>query len=255
MPEGDYVFDLNRILFGNLPWLYVVEILFRTSVMYAYALLVVRMLGKRGMGQLAPFDFVIIIALGSAVGDPMFYHDVPLLHALVAITAIVLFTRGLVALTQHNRHLKNFLSTTATRLVRDGVMALDQMASEGVSRSELFQGLRNKGIEQLGQVERVYLEPSGMLTAFQYETASVVPGIPLIPDADIDDSEFRQTGEPLSRLDRYGCWACGTVIEPSVLHLPKCPHCGGTRWIRAVSRAREIALLPLAAGHRRTSPR
>lgn len=245
MPEADYVFDLDRILFGNLPWLYVVEILLRTTVMYGYALFVVRMLGKRGMGQLAPFDFVIIIALGSAVGDPMFYHDVPLLHSLVAITAIILFTRGLVALTQHNRHLKNFLSTTSTRLVRDGVMALDQMALEGVSRSELFQGLRAKGIEQLGQVERVYLEPNGTLTAFQYNAENAVPGIPLIPDVDVDDSEFHETGDPLPSLDRYGCWACGTVLEPPVMHLPKCLHCGGKRWIKAVTRAREIRLLPL----------
>jgi uncharacterized membrane protein YcaP (DUF421 family) len=54
--------------------------------MYLYALLLVRLLGKRGMGQLAPFDFVIIIALGSAVGYPMFYPDVPVLHAMAAIT-------------------------------------------------------------------------------------------------------------------------------------------------------------------------
>src|SRR3982751_6355612 len=99
MQESDYAFDLGRILLGNRPWVFLVEIFLRTVVMYAYVLFVVRLLGKRGMGQLAPFDFVIIIALGSATGDPMFYPDVPLLHAIVAITAIVLFTRGLVYLT------------------------------------------------------------------------------------------------------------------------------------------------------------
>jgi uncharacterized membrane protein YcaP (DUF421 family) len=73
--EGAYTFDLARILLGRLPWLYLAEILLRTTIVYFFALFVVRTIGKRGMGQLAPFDFVIIIALGSAVGDPMFYPD------------------------------------------------------------------------------------------------------------------------------------------------------------------------------------
>jgi hypothetical protein len=64
--EGDYTFDLHRILLGRLPWLYLAEILLRTTIVYFYALFVVRTISKRGMGQLAPFDFVIIIALGSS---------------------------------------------------------------------------------------------------------------------------------------------------------------------------------------------
>jgi hypothetical protein len=58
MPEQDYAFNLSRIFLGNLPWFYVAEVVLRTTVMYFYALLLVRLLGKRGMGQLAPFDFV-----------------------------------------------------------------------------------------------------------------------------------------------------------------------------------------------------
>ena len=150
--------------------------------MYVYALFVVRMLGRRGMGQLPPFDFVIIIALGSAVGDPMFYHDVPVLHALVAITAIVLFTRGLVFLTQRNRHLKQFLSTSSTRLVKDGVIGSRSYGLGG----HIPKALRGEDVEQLGQVSGCIWSQVGRVTAFQYEAGDVIPGIPLIPDADID---------------------------------------------------------------------
>jgi hypothetical protein len=101
MPEKEYAFDLGRIFLGNLPWFYLAEVILRTTVMYLYALL--RLLGKRGMGQLAPFDFVIIIALGSAVGDPMFYPDVPVPHAMAVITVVVVLTRSVGFLTQRNR--------------------------------------------------------------------------------------------------------------------------------------------------------
>src|SRR5688572_18197644 len=164
--EKDYAFDLQRMFFGDLPWMFLVEILVRTLVMYVYALLVVRVLGKRGMGQLAPFDFVIIIALGSAVGDPMFYPSVPLLHAMVAITVIVLLTRGVVHVTERHRRFKDFISTTPTRLVADGCMELDGMHEEGIPRGELFQALRGGGVRQLGEIERAYLEPSGRISTF-----------------------------------------------------------------------------------------
>jgi hypothetical protein len=143
---------------------------------------VVRTIGKRGMGQLAPFDFVIIIALGSAVGDPMFYPNVPLLHALVAITAIVLLTRGVTHLTQRSRRIQDLLSATAARLVRDGVMDLAAMRQEGIARTELFEALRTIGIEHLGEVERAYLEPSGKISAFKQPQGSVRPDLPVLPE-------------------------------------------------------------------------
>jgi hypothetical protein len=199
------------------------------------------MLGKRGMGQLAPFDFIIIIALGSAVGDPMFYPDVPVLHALVAITAIVLFTCALVRLTQKNRRLQDFLSARAERLVCDGVLDLKAMEREGVSRAELFQGLRAGGLEQLGQVERAYLEPSGRISSFLQPPEAARPGIPLLPGAEESRAGCWREGETAPAAGHYGCWRCGCVLELAAgAMFPACPACGEGRWTRAVRRVREI---------------
>jgi uncharacterized membrane protein YcaP (DUF421 family) len=238
--EGEYAFDLDRILFGKLPWLYLVEILLRTAIIYVYALSVVRLLGKRGMGQLAPFDFVIIIALGSAVGDPMFYPDVPLLHALVAITAIVLFTRGLVHVTQKSRKLKDFISTTPTALVCDGVMQLDSMEEEGISREELFEGLRNQSFEQLGQIDRAYLEPSGKISVFRKPHEDTRSGLPLLPETDERKSDIHEADETVLIAGSYACWDCGFTQEKAPgARFGGCPACGRRQWIRAVSRIRE----------------
>lgn len=241
MPGAEYAFDLDRILFGKLPWFYLVEILLRTAIIYTYALFVVRMLGKRGMGQLAPFDFVIIIALGSAVGDPMFYPDVPLMHAIVAITAIVLFTRGLTYLTQRNRKLQNFVSANASRLIRDGVMDLREMKREGVARAELFEGLRTEGIGQLGQVERAYLEPNGQISVFRQPHEAVRPGVPVLPEEEEDRVDFHEAGEPVLEPGRYGCWQCGAVEDLAIAgNFPECLHCEGRRWTKAVARVHDF---------------
>jgi uncharacterized membrane protein YcaP (DUF421 family) len=237
MPEKEYAFDLSRIFLGNLPWFYVAEVLLRTTVMYFYALL----LGKRGMGQLAPFDFVIIIALGSAVGDPMFYPDVPVLHGMVAITVVVVLTRAVSFLTEHSRRVQNLVEARPACLVRDGVMDLKAMESEDIPRDELFQRLRTEGVEQLGQVDRAYFEPSGKVSVFR--TPPDTPpraGIPLLPQVEEDAVARYCAGNAVPASGRYACWRCGhtdDMARGSNVHA--CPVCEGREWTQAVEKVRQ----------------
>jgi len=238
--EGAYTFDLARILLGRLPWLYLAEILLRTAIVYFFALFVVRTIGKRGMGQLAPFDFVIIIALGSAVGDPMFYPDVPLLHALVAITAIVLLTQGVTHVTQRSKRIQDLLSATAARLICDGVMDLAAMRQEGIARTELFEALRTIGIEHLGEVERAYLEPSGKISVFRQPQDSVCPGLPILPEGVEGPLRSHRCGETVLGGGTYACWECGHTVDlVSGEPFPACAVCHGDQWTGAVSSVHE----------------
>jgi len=234
MPTTTYAFDLQRIFFGNLPWEYALEIVFRTAIIYVYALFIVRLLGKRGMGQLAPFDFIIIIALGSAVGDPMFYPNVPILHAIAAITCIVLFTRILVRQTMRSRKLRNFVSAEPSRLIVDGVLQLRQIHAERLSPSEVFEALRTSGVRQLGQVERCYLEPSGRMSVFQYPPEQAPDGIPVTPSTGSSGPPTFEMGEAAPK-GRFGCTQCGTALDFQANDLyPPCPNCGGECWVKTV---------------------
>ena len=66
------VFDWNRILINDLPYFFLLEVVLRTAVMFAFLLVALRFTGQRGVKQLSIFEIVIIIAMGSAAGDPMF---------------------------------------------------------------------------------------------------------------------------------------------------------------------------------------
>ena len=84
----DYSFDLIRIFLGELPPIIYFEIFIRTAVLFFYVILLLRITPQRNIGGLSPIDLLIVIALGSAVGDPMFYPNVPLLHGIAVITII-----------------------------------------------------------------------------------------------------------------------------------------------------------------------
>jgi uncharacterized membrane protein YcaP (DUF421 family) len=150
--------------------------------MYVYTLAVVRILGKRGLGHLSPFELVIIVALGSAVGDPMFYADVPLIHGLIVITVVVIMQKLLEELTVRSRQAEILLESKARRLVAAGVIDRAALDNEDLTEAELFNALRERGVEHLGQVKRAYLEPSGAISVFRYDDAETRTGRSVLPE-------------------------------------------------------------------------
>lgn len=170
------------MFFGDTNAVFVLEIVIRTSFMYMYTLTLVRFLGKRGMGQLSPFEMVIIVALGSAVGDPMFTEELPLIDGVVVITVVVVLQRLLVKLTERNRRLERLIESTPVLLVRDGEIDSQSMDEEEISEAELFMALREAGIEHLGEIRFAFLEPNGRVSVFRADRAradgrSVLPAV------------------------------------------------------------------------------
>ena len=162
-------FDWQRIFIGDAPPLFLLEIAFRTVFMYVFTLLLVRVIGKRGLTQLSPFEYMIIIVLGSAAGDPAFYPDVPLTHAMVVMGVVVSLQKLLELLTEKNRPLEIAVEGQVRLLVRDGQMLEPALRAEGLSESELYEELRGAGVECMGQVRFAYLEPSGRLSVLKDE--------------------------------------------------------------------------------------
>ncbi|MGH8914910.1 MAG: DUF421 domain-containing protein, partial [Acidimicrobiia bacterium] len=131
-------FDPIQMLVGDFSWGFTLEIVVRTLIMYVYTLVIIRFLGKRGLGHLSPFESVIIVALGSAVGDPMFYGDVPLLHGIIVITAVVALQRLFEELTEWSPWLEALLESRARRMVTEGSVDKAALDAEELTEAELF---------------------------------------------------------------------------------------------------------------------
>ena len=175
-------FDPIGMLVGDFSWAFTLEIVLRTTIMYLYTLTVVRILGKRGLGHLSPFELVIIVALGSAVGDPMFYADVPLFHGIVVITVVVALQRLLQEVTERSPRVETLLESKARRLVTGGVLDEKALDREELTEKELFSALREREVENLGQVRLAYIEPSGVITVFKMEPDQSIQGRSVLPD-------------------------------------------------------------------------
>lgn len=208
-------FDLRRLFIGDDSLWFLGEVVFRTAFMFLFTLLLVRLTGKRGLGELTPFELIMVVALGSAVGDPMFYADVPLLHAMAVITVIVLLQRGVAFLVDKSGRAERFIESETSLLVANGVIDVETLRREHFARDELFMLLRESGVEQLGQVKRAFLEPSGRISVWMFPQDQVRPGLPLIPANDPDCAD-PLPAESLSIADsELACCTCGYLSKPA----------------------------------------
>ncbi|SMB96999.1 DUF421 domain-containing protein [Deinococcus hopiensis] len=91
---GTVPFDIARIFLGDAPPLFLLEIVFRTALMFLWLVFLLRITGKRGLAQLSPLELASVIGPGSAAGDPMlFYPEVSPLRAMLVLALIAAFQR------------------------------------------------------------------------------------------------------------------------------------------------------------------
>lgn len=225
MDQTIQAFDWGRIFIGDEPPLFLLEIAFRTAIIYVYALLLLRWLGSRTIGQLSTIEFLLVIALGSAVGDAMFYPDVPLLHAMLVITVVVVANKGLDMIIAKSPSTERAIDGVPAEAVRDGVVNRRFMEGSNLSESELFQQLRQKGVRHLGEVAYAYLETDGALTVFRAKERR--PGLPIMPPWEIEapvEVKPDETDGPIA------CRYCGLVASST---RESCSNCGHDVWVQA----------------------
>jgi uncharacterized membrane protein YcaP (DUF421 family) len=241
-------FDLQRMLVGDHTLLFGFEVILRTVIVYLYALVLLRWLGSRTIGQLSTVEFLLVIALGSAVGDAMFYPDVPLLHALIVVTVVVFANKGLDILIARSKRAERLIDGSPVEIIVDGVFRKKFLDGTSLGTSEVFQQLRRRHIEHLGQVRYAFAEPDGEVTVFSRED-DVPPGLPIVPPWEIHPPVTIKADEIVARTESLACMRCGTVTNVAARQSAgTCPNCGRKEWTPATTgtsvRRGKLALSP-----------
>lgn len=233
--EQDFeVFDFHRIFIGDAPATYLLEIIFRTIIMYGYTILLLRILGKRGMGQLSTLELAIIISFGSAVGDPMIVEDMPILYGMVAITTVTLFQIGLEYLINKNKKVEAFMEGMPNLAVDNGLIQVNNLAKDNLSKEDLFRALRSKDVEHLGQVKKAFFETSGQVSVMFQAPKNVKPGLSVLPESEIPLASILHTEDLIEKPGYYCCINCGNVKSFNKgEQLSNCTFCTGEEWTKA----------------------
>ncbi|WP_427873082.1 DUF421 domain-containing protein [Flavobacterium sp. MMS24-S5] len=225
------IFEWNRLFFNELPEVFLLEVIFRSTVMFTILLLTLKLAGKRGVKQLSIFETVIVIALGSAAGDPMFYEDVGIVPAAIVFLVIIILYRSVTWLTGKSKKFEEFIEGKTECLINDGKFSISSFKKETLAQDEFFSELRVKSIEHLGQVKHAFIEPSGEISVFYYPDQNVKYGLPILP------SLFNAKNKFIPTDGIYACSFCGHTQEVKK-GTAKCDVCKREEWVEAINTLR-----------------
>lgn len=149
----------------------VVHVILRTSVIFLYAFLMLRLLGKRHLSHLMYTDLMVIIAFGSAVGDVMIYgeHIAHIFTSILAITVVTIIVKILEELSSHSTLAGHVIEGAARLVIDKGVVLVSALERENISEESILSLLREKNIMHVKDVRKAFIEPDGELSVIPYK--------------------------------------------------------------------------------------
>ena len=149
-------------------------IILRVSVMYLYALALVRISGKQTLGQLTAMDFVVTLIIGDLFDD-IFWVEVPIVQGMVAF-AILVFLHILVTfISSRNIRFYRLVTSPERLLIKGGKLVQENLQREWIRQETLQSDLRTSGEEHPKEVKEAWLEPGGQLSVVKNPSSKPLP--------------------------------------------------------------------------------
>ncbi|MDM0045974.1 DUF421 domain-containing protein [Variovorax dokdonensis] len=140
------------------------EIVLRATAMFAVLYLLVRLLGKRELGQMTPFEFIVMVVIGDLIQQGVTQNDFSLTGATLAVGTFALWGLVLSWLSYLSPRAARVLEGEPRVIVRHGKVLDDNRRRDRLTRMEIESEMRLAGIARLEDVAWAMLEPNGKIS-------------------------------------------------------------------------------------------
>lgn len=131
-----------------------------SAALYILIIICLRLLGKKGLAELSLGDLVLIILIGEAIGS-LIPQENAFLSAVVCVLTLTLMNFIIERIVYRSKFLKKFLEGSPVIIIKDGKIKHDKMKTEKLTREDLEEALRQKGIKDIKNIEKAVLETDG----------------------------------------------------------------------------------------------
>jgi uncharacterized membrane protein YcaP (DUF421 family) len=224
-PEEIKLWDWQRLFLGEVPAVFMLEIVLRMASVYIILMISMRILGKRMSSQLSRNDLAALVSLAAAIGVPILAPDKGILSAVVIAIVVVSISKMTARWSAKNQKVEAFTQGTLDVLVQDCVMQVKTMTRTRISKERVMAELRSEKITHLGEVKRLFIEANGTFTLIKENPPR--PGLAVIPESD--------TGflNQLPRSTMRVCRNCGNP-NPADDQEMICDNCQKAAWVSAI---------------------
>ncbi|HIR22242.1 MAG TPA: DUF421 domain-containing protein [Candidatus Scatosoma pullicola] len=198
-------------------------IFIRTIIIYVTLLVVMRLMGKRQIGEMQPFELVVTLLIAELACIPMADTSIPLLYGVVAIVAIFFLHQIVCLLDLGFKPMKALLSGAPSIVLNKDGVDDKQLKKNNLDVSDLIESLRAAGYFSLDAVDYALYEANGSFSALPksgYEEMQTSLPVILIDEGKFDKENLRLTGRDksyfLDILRKQGCKSEKKVLVMTV---------------------------------------
>ncbi len=150
----------------DLPWW---EFIFRTFVVYVCLMLMVRVSGKRTVGQFTPFDLIVVMLLAEAVTNSLTGGDQSLAGGLIAAATLIVLNLVTSWASSRSRRIDTALEGSPTLIGRDGQLYKEVLQRERVPEADVEQALREADCD-MKDMRCAFLEADGKISILKLQS-------------------------------------------------------------------------------------
>lgn len=152
---------MSDLLQLSAPWWHFA---LRAVAVYALVMLLVRLSGKRAVGQFTPFDLVLLILIGNAVQNGLNGGDNSLTGAVILAVCLIGLNYGIAFIAARSPHARKFIEGQAVVLARDGKIFREVLRRELVSNADFHEAMREAGCTEIERIRVATLETNGRIS-------------------------------------------------------------------------------------------
>jgi uncharacterized membrane protein YcaP (DUF421 family) len=145
----------------SVPWF---ELVIRSVVIYIFLIILLRVTGKRQVGQLAPFDLVLLLVLSNAVQNSMNAGDNSLVGGMIAATTLIAINYTVAMLTYRSKRMEALVEGRPQVLIHNGKLFESVLTDARMTHHELNAALRQAGCISVEEVHCAMMENNGSIS-------------------------------------------------------------------------------------------
>lgn len=167
-------------------------IIFRTVLFYFLVVIAYKIMGKREVGELGVFDFIISMLISQLIAICIENYKDPIWFVIVPTLILVLFQIVFSFLSLKSNKFRDILDGKESVIISDGKLNFSEMKKQKYNLNDLLLQLRDKGIRTIEEVDYAILETNGKLSVFQKQddNNNIFP-LPLVLDGVIEENNLK----------------------------------------------------------------
>ena len=149
-------------------WRNMFNLIFKTIIIYFIIIIAMRLMGKRQVGELQPYELVITILIAEITSTPMDSPGTPLIYGLIPALTLLLVYYLIAFLSQKSLKLRKLFGGTPSILIMKGKLQYKELKNLNYNLNDLQEQIRNAGYTKFSDINYAILESNGSLSVFPH---------------------------------------------------------------------------------------